>query len=601
MKHTLAIILILFGFRAKGQEIWQLSPWAIDSNYVLSAYPSGEPRWRHKDSLKINVGLKTLNGLTNASQTFAVTNNTSGFTINSSGSTHTFNLPYEENSTSFRLGHQSVRRDNSVSLGNNAMGSSGASANNNTAIGKDVLRLAGSTGSGGTNNVGIGFQSLYSNTTGLNNTCISNYSGYNITTGTNNTAIGTLSGFTLSTQSNNTFIGYEAGRQNTGSGGVFIGNQAGRNETNSNRLYIENSDGSTPLIGGDFNTNVVGINTAFGSIARTLTVTGEMRVTDLITDTPSQIVGRDADGDFGTFTATSGQVLKYNGTAWEAAADNAGFSGTGTANKIPYFTSSTALAATDIHFNSNGLGFGNTNPLWALHLTNKAIYMQGTSTIIDANNSGGPSGEFLMATGGSGVDWQQIQLFRSTTGGGKDVTVTGGSTIANALVPNNGTAGQVLRKGTSGYDWATPTSEQYAQLYLNGSSTITANTAALLSAAHYTTLTYTGNGAFSNPQTNRIRCDFTGRVQIQIDATWQGGNGTATTHNLIVYKNGVSTTILPSITANDIALSGTQRGQHTYRNGLITDVANGDYFEFYYTAPSSTTLVIPLMTIRRIN
>lgn len=309
MKNIFIIILILLGFRAQCQEIWQLSPWAIDSNYVLSAYPSGEPRWRHKDSLKINVGLKTLNGLTNATQTFAVTNSTSGFTINSSGSTHTFNLPYEENSTSFRLGHQSVRRDNSVSLGNNAMGSSGASANNNTAIGKDVLRVAGSTGSGGTNNVGIGFQSLYSNTTGLNNTCISNYSGYNITTGTNNTAIGTLSGFTLSTQSNNTFIGYEAGRQNTGSGGVFIGNQAGRNETASNRLYIENSDGSTPLIGGDFSTNVVGINTAFGSIARTLTVTGEMRVTDLTTDPPTGIIGHDAQGDFGAISVGSGLDL----------------------------------------------------------------------------------------------------------------------------------------------------------------------------------------------------------------------------------------------------------------------------------------------------
>lgn len=283
---------------------------------IASATNSG--KLSSTDWSTFNNKIGSLNGLTTGTQTFSVTNNTSGFTINSSAGTHSFNLPYEENSTSFRLGYQSVRRDNSVSLGNNAMGSSGASANNNTAIGKDVLRLAGSTGTGGSNNVGIGFQSLYSNTTGLNNTCISNYSGYDITTGTNNTAIGTLSGFKLTTQSNNTFIGYEAGRQNTGSGNIFIGNQSGRNETESNRLYIENSDGSTPLIGGDFSTNKIGINTAFASIARTLTVTGEMRVTDLTTDTPISWVGADADGDFstgsiGTGLQLSGGILSNTG------------------------------------------------------------------------------------------------------------------------------------------------------------------------------------------------------------------------------------------------------------------------------------------------
>jgi len=43
--------------------------------------------------------------------------------------------------------------------------------------------------------------------------------------------------------------------------------------------------------------------------ARTLHVTGEMRVTDLTTDTPTRIVGADADGDFGESALGSGVTI----------------------------------------------------------------------------------------------------------------------------------------------------------------------------------------------------------------------------------------------------------------------------------------------------
>lgn len=43
--------------------------------------------------------------------------------------------------------------------------------------------------------------------------------------------------------------------------------------------------------------------------ARTLHVTGEARITDLTTDTPTQIVGADADGDLGSITVGSGLSL----------------------------------------------------------------------------------------------------------------------------------------------------------------------------------------------------------------------------------------------------------------------------------------------------
>lgn len=60
----------------------------------------------------------------------------------------------------------------------------------------------------------------------------------------------------------------------------------------------------------------LGINTA--SPSRTFHVAGEVRISDLNTDTPTRIVGADPDGDLAEFTATTGQVLQYNGTAWVA-------------------------------------------------------------------------------------------------------------------------------------------------------------------------------------------------------------------------------------------------------------------------------------------
>ena len=58
-------------------------------------------------------------------------------------------------------------------------------------------------------------------------------------------------------------IGTRAGEGTLGqskTGGVFIGYQAGQNEDNDNRLYIDNSNTSTPLIYGEFDTDIARIN-----------------------------------------------------------------------------------------------------------------------------------------------------------------------------------------------------------------------------------------------------------------------------------------------------------------------------------------------------
>ena len=105
-------------------------------------------------------------------------------------------------------------------------------------------------------NVFEGYQAGYSNIVGAGNVSIGYQAGY-LSTGNSNLFIGNSAGY-ANTNSFNTFIGYYAGAGNsTGSSNVFIGLQAGQNETGSNKLYISNSSTSSPLIKGDFNANTV--------------------------------------------------------------------------------------------------------------------------------------------------------------------------------------------------------------------------------------------------------------------------------------------------------------------------------------------------------
>ena len=123
-------------------------------------------------------------------------------------------------------------------------------------------------------------------------------------------------------------------------------------------MYIENSNG-TPLIGGNFSSNLVGINLAVGSLARTLDVNGEVRIRDLVTDTPTLMVGADADGDLtsiytGTGLLLSGNTLSVNGvgTVTSIATNNGITGGTITTSGTVGLTGQ-ALAVHNL--SSNGL------------------------------------------------------------------------------------------------------------------------------------------------------------------------------------------------------------------------------------------------------
>ncbi len=114
----------------------------------------------------------------------------------------------------------------------------------------------------GSHNVFLGSNSGNS-ADGSNNTFIGYASGYK-NDGNGNLFAGMDAGYNGTTGSNNVFLGFRSGYLATGSSNVFLGNQAGFNETGSNLLYIDNSSTASPLIWGDFASDIVNINGKLG-------------------------------------------------------------------------------------------------------------------------------------------------------------------------------------------------------------------------------------------------------------------------------------------------------------------------------------------------
>ncbi len=130
--------------------------------------------------------------------------------------------------------------------------------------------IAGANNTTGSRNTIIGSYNGIENTTGNDNTSVGYMAGYRNKTGHNNVVMGNKSAFNNGNLmgtgfSNNTVIGAQAGYKlgENDDGNIMIGYQAGYNETGSDKLYIDNSNTTTPLIYGDFSTNILTVNGDF--------------------------------------------------------------------------------------------------------------------------------------------------------------------------------------------------------------------------------------------------------------------------------------------------------------------------------------------------
>lgn len=187
-----------------------------------------------------------------------------------------------------------------IAMGFNALDASNTGSNN-LALGNQGL----TKNTSGSFNIALGYRTLGENTTGSYSIGIGS-SALSLAAGNRNIGIGALTLYSNTLGSDNVAIGYHSGRYNTGNGNVFLGHQSGFNETGSNKLYIENSNSTTPLVYGDFNSNLLRVNgTLDVNNAYAFPVTdgssGQVMVTDgsgnVTWQSTSSKVMEDTDGD----------------------------------------------------------------------------------------------------------------------------------------------------------------------------------------------------------------------------------------------------------------------------------------------------------------
>lgn len=192
--------------------------------------------------------------------------------------------------------------------------------------------------------------------------------------------------------------------------------------------------------------NFVG-KTAIGSTtapARTLDVTGEARVSDLTTDTPTRIVGADADGDLGAIKLGTGLSLSNDTLNGQIGT----ITGTGASGQVTYWTGTTTQGGENEHYwdaTNNRLGIGTTSPsqsvdirggrlkLERLDNNGALIFANGTTTDVNTRVDVDTSGNMIFRTYGTTVGFQTYD------------------TNAGAAVFNWKNNGQALAPATGGF------------------------------------------------------------------------------------------------------------------------------------------------------
>ena len=278
--------------------------------------------------------------------------------------------------------------NDNIAIGNNSL-INYTTGFQNVAIGSSTMSAATT----GFNNMAIGRSTLVNLTTGYENTAVGTECFFDVYNGRGGTAIGTHSlrfirsgdyntsiGFRsahwIRSGSLNIFLGAESGPQTavdslSGSSNTILGSRAasGLSGTASRNVIIgadinvplSNTSNQISIANVIFGTGASGTGTTIATgarvginenaPARTFHVTGEARITDLTTDTPTRIVGADADGDLGAITVGTGLTLS-NDTLRSTAAGTTNLSFTGTSSPITLNSDT----GTDVRFvNGNGI------------------------------------------------------------------------------------------------------------------------------------------------------------------------------------------------------------------------------------------------------
>jgi len=173
------------------------------------------------------------------------------------------------NTAGARLGSSA---DNNVFLGEFAGDCSGYNGLYNIAIGY-FSNFGGCTTNASSQNIAVGYETLYHMTTSIGNIAIGDTAGFGITSGSFNVLLGYQTGDSLTSDGDNVFIGNGAGLSQAGAAAanVFIGyNSGGSNATGVANTAVGNA--SMYGVPGQSNTSIR--NTAIGAEALASVTTG---------------------------------------------------------------------------------------------------------------------------------------------------------------------------------------------------------------------------------------------------------------------------------------------------------------------------------------
>lgn len=271
--------------------------------------------------------------------------------------------------------------DDNVAIGANASYSN-STGTGNVAIGRNALYTAGAQ----SEQVSVGIYSLESSTTGANNVAIGGRAMRANTTGGNNTALGYQALTANTTASNNTGVGYQAGFTNqTGVGNTFIGDRA---------AYTSNASGNA-------------YNTIIGSSAGYSLTTG----------TSNTFIGSSATANSSGYFVTTGSKNTILG----------GYSGN--QGGLDIRTASNYIVLSDGDGNPRAwIGAGNSNDLFRVGTTSTSTtdwmhqisYSQTSRFIIGFTNdttAANPSGLSIRYPNSGGAASTDFYIYAYNTGG----------------------------------------------------------------------------------------------------------------------------------------------------------------------------------------
>lgn len=249
----------------------------------------------------------------------------------------------------------------------------------------------------GYRNVSNGTNALYSNTIGYNNVAVGFNASLSNSSGYGNVAIGEGSLYFNQTGSENVAIGKLSGIANLGSGNIFIGNSAGANELGSNKLYIDNNNTLSPLIYGEFDSDLVRIN-------------GALNINNAYT--------------LPTTSGTANSILQTNGAGLTSWVDPTSLSmnendpqvSSSTANMVPKWNGTT-LTDGIVFDNGTNIGIGTNLPTAKLHIVGNSIIDNGR---LDFRNTG--DSVFIGTEAGLNDDLSSNQNTFVGTSAGRDNT-----------------------------------------------------------------------------------------------------------------------------------------------------------------------------------